>query len=126
MDELEFKAHWKGRGRSDKQAQRRWDKATSAKAFRKKQAFYVGKKIHVWCKKRRSINEFDRVAQETSFSEGGVQASKKQAFSMIGSDIAFDEDAKKALGGISHHHSHHHRCLKLVCFFLLCLLLVLL
>ena len=100
MDELEFIAHWVGRGRSDAQAKKRWAKATSAKALRKKQAFYVGKKIHVWVKKRRCINEFDRLAQETSFAEDGVKASKQQAFSMIGKQIAFDEPAKKALGGI--------------------------
>ena len=60
-DYLEYKAHWKGRGRDSPAADRKWVKATKPKKFKSGKAWYEGKKLLVKAPCQRRFRNADKI-----------------------------------------------------------------
>ena len=98
MDRKEFLAHWQDRGRNLKSAKAKWIKATNAKSFRKKRAFYEGKTTLDWVKQRRTVKDIDRVSHSLRCDQDPLQISGSQATSILGSALSLDGHSRTALG----------------------------
>ena len=103
LDQKEFIAHWRARGRSPDSCKRKWTKATSAKKCRKGWARKVGKKTLAWVLEPRRFKDADRFVAKLKKENNEMMISGAQASSMLvdKQGLQYGSQAKGMFGGVN-------------------------